>query len=41
MITKSKGRTSVPQIFFGEVHIGGCDDLLYLEKTGALININE
>ena len=27
MITKSNGRTSVPQIFFGDYHVGGCDDL--------------
>ena len=27
MITKSNGRISVPQIFFGDYHVGGCDDL--------------
>ena len=36
MIAKSNGRTSVPQIFFGDIHIGGCDDLLNLEKLGKL-----
>ena len=36
MIAKSNGRTSVPQIFFGDVHIGGCDDLFNLEKIGKL-----
>ena len=36
MIAKSNGRTSVPQIFFGDVHIGGCDDLFNLEKIGEL-----
>ena len=36
MIAKSNGRTSVPQIFFGDIHIGGCDDLLKLEKIGKL-----
>ena len=40
MILKSNGRTSVPQIFFGEHHIGGCDDLLYLEELGKLDGIN-
>ena len=30
------GRTSVPQIFIGEVHIGGCDDLYELEHAGQL-----
>ena len=30
------GLTSVPQIFIGEAHIGGCDDLYELENTGEL-----
>jgi len=33
---KLSGRTSVPQIFFGEEHIGGCDDLYHLEAQGEL-----
>ncbi len=41
MILKSKGKTSVPQIFFGEDHIGGCDDLFYLEELGKLNDLNE
>ena len=36
MIAKSNGRTSVPQIFFGDVHIGGYDDLLNLNRIGKL-----
>jgi len=36
MIDKSNGRTSVPQIFFGDIHIGGCDDLLNLDRIGKL-----
>ena len=36
MIAKSNGRTSVPQIFFGDTHIGGCDDLLNLDRIGKL-----
>ena len=36
MIAKSNGRTSVPQIFFGDIHIGGCDDLLNLYRIGKL-----
>ena len=36
MIAKSNGRTSVPQIFFGDIHIGGCDDLLNLDRIGKL-----
>lgn len=30
------GRTSVPQIFIGERHIGGCDDLHALDAAGGL-----
>jgi len=30
------GRTSVPQIFVGETHVGGCDDLYALESAGRL-----
>jgi glutaredoxin 3 len=30
------GRTSVPQIFIGTTHVGGCDDLYALEKAGRL-----
>ena len=41
MIAKSNGRTSVPQIFFGDTHIGGCDDLFNLEKKGKLEVVNE
>jgi len=29
-------RTSVPQIFIGEFHVGGCDDLFALEQQGEL-----
>ena len=36
MIAKSNGQTSVPQIFFGDIHIGGCDDLLNLDRIGKL-----
>ena len=30
------GRTTVPQIWVGEQHIGGCDELLLLERQGLL-----
>ncbi len=33
---RSGGRTSVPQIFIGGKHIGGCDDLLALDRAGKL-----
>ena len=32
------GRTSVPQIFIGDYHVGGCDDLFALEQAGELDN---
>jgi len=35
MISRS-GRRTVPQIFFGEKHVGGCDDLFALEESGEL-----
>lgn len=38
MIKKSGGRTSVPQIFFKDHHIGGCDDLYKLEEDYGLKN---
>ena len=38
MINKSSGRSSVPQIFFKDYHIGGCDDLYKLEKDKGLEN---
>ncbi|GAB6053856.1 hypothetical protein JCM17960_26760 [Magnetospira thiophila] len=36
MKQRSKGRTSVPQIFFGDRHIGGCDDMIRLDQRGKL-----
>jgi glutaredoxin 3 len=36
MIERSSGRRTVPQIFFGERHIGGYDDLSALESSGEL-----
>ena len=35
-VQRSGGRTSVPQIFVGETHVGGCDDLMALERAGKL-----
>ena len=31
------GRRTVPQIFIGETHIGGCDDLMALDSQGGLM----
>ena len=33
---KRSGRRTVPQIFIGETHVGGCDDLYALEQRGEL-----
>lgn len=30
------GRRTVPQIFIGDTHVGGCDDLMALDQRGAL-----
>jgi glutaredoxin 3 len=36
MVERAGGRTSVPQIFIGETHVGGCDDLYALNGAGKL-----
>lgn len=36
MVRKSGGRRSVPQIFIGETHVGGFDDLAELDRQGRL-----
>jgi glutaredoxin 3 len=36
MVTRAKGRTTVPQIFVGPTHVGGCDDLYELDEAGKL-----
>ncbi len=36
MTRKAGGSTSVPQIFIGDTHVGGCDELMALEARGAL-----
>lgn len=35
-MAKITGRTSVPQIFVGDTHVGGCDDLHALDRQGGL-----
>jgi glutaredoxin 3 len=35
-MTARSGRTSVPQIWIGEQHVGGCDELMQLERQGQL-----
>ena len=36
MIQRAKGRSTVPQIFIDGQHIGGCDDLMALDRGGKL-----
>ena len=36
MVAKAGGRRTVPQIFIGDHHVGGCDDLHALEAAGSL-----
>lgn len=31
------GRRTVPQIYIGETHVGGCDDLIALDRAGGLL----
>lgn len=35
-MARKAGRTSVPQIWIGDTHVGGCDELYALERRGAL-----
>lgn len=35
-MAQKAGRTSVPQIWVGATHVGGCDDLYALERAGKL-----
>lgn len=39
MIAKAGGKRTVPQIFIGDEHIGGCDELHALESSGQLDKI--
>ena len=36
MVQRSGGARTFPQIFVGDMHIGGCDDMLALERAGKL-----
>lgn len=37
MMAKSGGKRTVPQIFIGDTHVGGCDDLYALDRAGGLL----
>ena len=41
MVQRSGGRRTYPQIFIGDTHVGGCDDLYDLEKSGKLDQLLE
>jgi glutaredoxin 3 len=36
MVARAGGSMTVPQIFIGETHVGGCDDLYALDDAGGL-----
>lgn len=36
MVKRANGGRTVPQIFIGDAHVGGCDDLYALERAGKL-----
>jgi glutaredoxin 3 len=36
MLARSNGRATYPQIFVGDRHIGGCDEMMALERKGEL-----
>ena len=36
MIQRANGRTTVPQIFIDDHHVGGCDDLYAMDREGKL-----
>lgn len=36
MIQRANGASTFPQIFVGNTHVGGCDDLMALERAGKL-----
>lgn len=36
MLARSNGKATYPQIFIGGTHVGGCDDLMALDRDGRL-----
>ena len=36
-MVEATGRRTVPQIFIGDTHVGGCDDLIALDQRGGLL----
>lgn len=41
MLARAGGRHTVPQIFFGDHHVGGCDELYALDRAGELAPLLE
>ncbi|MBC8055327.1 MAG: glutaredoxin 3 [Rhizobiales bacterium] len=41
MMQLTGGRRTVPQIFIGETYVGGCDDLVELDRRGGLVPLLE
>lgn len=41
MVQRAGGRRTVPQIFIGDTHVGGCDDLYALDGAGKLTPLLE
>lgn len=37
LMMERTGRRTVPQIFIGDTHVGGCDDLIALDSQGGLL----
>lgn len=37
LMMERTGRRTVPQIFIGQTHVGGCDDLIELDQRGGLM----
>jgi glutaredoxin 3 len=37
LMMQMTGRRTVPQIYIGDIHVGGCDDLIALDQRGALL----
>lgn len=40
MLERSRGRRSVPQIFIGQTHVGGYDDLVAADRAGRLTELS-
>jgi glutaredoxin 3 len=39
LMIERTGRRTVPQIFIGDTHVGGCDDLVALDQRGGLMTL--